>query len=766
MTQVGDQVVASSENTTADLSKVTLPVDGMTCAGCARSIEQKLQRVDGVCDPVVNLAGKSVTVQYDADKTSVDTVSQLITGLGFEIRDPTADDDQDAGSATSVSPQAAKEFRIMMLGVALTVPLFVLSMGRDFGLWGPWANANWVNVLMLALAAPVQFYVGQAFYRGAYRALVNRLANMDVLVAMSTSVAFGYSVVVLIALLRGSTALGHHVYFETSATIITLVQVGHWIESLATERTQGAMKALMRMQPKTARLIKGLETADVPISEVAVNDLVVVRPGEQVPVDGVVFSGQSSVDESMLTGESMPVFKQERDRVVGGTINHDGMLTVRTTGVGKDAVLAQVIRQVTEAQATKAPIQRLADQISGVFVPVVATVALLAFACWTIFVGDPVQGMLRLVAVLIIACPCAMGLATPLAVTVAMGRGAQLGILFRSSRAIEQAGKVGCVVFDKTGTITEGNPSVTDVVAVSQADQQSLLRLAATLQQASTHPIAQAICRDATENHALTIGPAPEQFVNSPGLGVAGLVDGVQVRLGRKAFVCQADEVASALDQSAERLESEAKTVVWISVAGELQGLIAVSDRVKSNAAEAIAALKQAGMEVQMLTGDQPITARSVGGQVGIATCHASLLPEDKTRIVQELSQRFGSVAFVGDGVNDAPALAVADVGIAIGTGTDVAVDAAEVTLLAGDLTAVQRAIDLSKATIRNIKQNLFWAFAYNLLLIPIAAGVLAGVSQAPIWLRELHPISAAFAMVASDLVIVANAMRLRRVLR
>lgn len=763
---MGDPLATSSANNGTEFSKVTLPVDGMTCAGCARSIEQKLQRLDGVRDPVVNLAGKSVTLEYDADKTGVETVSGLITGLGFEIRDQADEGQHDAGSAPADSEHAAKEFRIMMFGVALTVPLFVLSMGRDFGIWGQWAHASWVNVVMLALAAPVQFYVGRTFYRGVYRALTNRLANMDVLVAMSTTVAFTYSVVVLIALLRGSTALGHHVYFETSATIITLVQVGHWIESLATERTQGAMKALLRMQPKTARLIKGLETTDVPISQVAVDDLVVVRPGEQVPVDGVVFSGQSSVDESMLTGESMPVFKQERDRVVGGTINHDGMLTVRTTSVGKDAVLAQVIRQVTEAQATKAPIQRLADQISGIFVPVVVVIALLALLCWTFFVGDPVQGMLRLVAVLIIACPCAMGLATPLAVTVAMGRGAQLGILFRSSRAIEQAGQVGCVVFDKTGTITEGNPSVTDVVVSPPLYEQRLLQLAATLQQASTHPIAQAICNEATDNQGVPLGAVPDEFVNSPGLGVSGGIDDVHVRLGRKGFVCQSEAVASPLDEAAERLESEAKTVVWIAIEDQLQGLIAVSDRVKPNAAEAIAALKKGGIEVQMLTGDQPVTARCVGEQVGIETCHASLLPEDKTRIVKELSQQFGSVAFVGDGVNDAPALAIADVGIAIGTGTDVAMDAAEVTLLGGDLSGVRRAIELSKATIRNIKQNLFWAFAYNLLLIPIAAGVLAGVAQAPIWLRELHPISAAFAMVASDLVIVANALRLRNVLR
>ena len=467
--------------------KAEFTVSGMSCAGCARSIETALLRNPSVCDAVVNLSGGNVVVTYDSSRTGRDDLADVIRETGFGVEDSLET------AARSNQQRASRDKFSMLVGLALSLPLFVLSMGRDFGLWGPWAAANWVNYLMFALAAPVQFYVGRDFYSGAVRSLRSGFANMDVLVSMSTSIAFAYSTLVMVALSRGSSILGGHVYFETSATIITLVMVGHWLETQAKAKTGDAIASLLSLQSRTARVIRGGEDAEIPIEQVVVGDQVLVRAGEKIPLDGSVIAGHSVVDESMITGESLPVEKTTGSEVIGATTNLEGMLTIRVRHVGTDSALARIVKQVSDAQATKAPIQHLADRISGVFVPVVVAVALLAFCIWFFFVGDPLQAMLRMIAVLIISCPCAMGLATPLAVTVGMGRGAENGILFKSSESIQRIGTINHFIFDKTGTLTRGKQVVTEVVPWSGMTAQQLIRVAGSVERGSRHPIALAI---------------------------------------------------------------------------------------------------------------------------------------------------------------------------------------------------------------------------------------------------------------------------------
>jgi Cu+-exporting ATPase len=728
----------------------------MTCGNCAQSIERSLTRQPAVDSAVVNFAGGNVVVTYDPERTDRDRLADVIRQTGFQVEASEAD------VITQDQRQADRDTFVMLLGVALTLPLFVISMGRDFGVWGPWSHATWVNYLMLALATPVQFYVGRDFYLGAFRSLRNRLANMDVLVAMSTTVAYGFSVAVMVLLARGSGVLGGHVYFETSATIITLVMVGHWIESRAKTRTNGAISALLNLQSKSARVSRGGKEFDVRIEEVVIGDHVMIRPGEKVPVDGVVVAGRSAVDESMLTGESMPVEKTIGSDVIGATMNCEGMLTVEAQHLGNESALARIVKQVGEAQATKAPIQRLADQISAVFVPIVVCVAIAAFCIWFFVVGDTVQAILRMISVLIISCPCAMGLATPLAVTVGMGRGAENGILFKSSEAIQRIGRVEHIVLDKTGTITRGEQVVTDTVPRAGISESQLIAIAGSVERASEHPIATAILAEADRVGVDLL--SPEEVRSVPGQGVIGLVSGDSVRIGSRRFVSDGSETDQILVARARELQGQAKTVMWVSREGEMLGLIAVADSLKPESCEAVAAFRRRGINVSMLTGDNEPTAIAVAKQVGIEEVMADVLPGDKAKRVKELQSRGEFVAMVGDGINDGPALAQSDVGIAIGSGNDVAIEAADVTLLGGDLRGVSRAIQLSQATMRNIKQNLFWAFAYNVALIPIAAGVLAGFESVPLWLRELHPITAALAMVGSDLVIVTNALRLRQV--
>jgi Cu+-exporting ATPase len=738
---------------TVDSQTTQFSVGGMDCAGCARSIERGLARQTAVQSATVSFADSQVRIAYDPTGIDREQLADVIRQTGFQVLE---EDDQ----ANADDQRLSRETVRLWVAVALTVPLFALSMGRDFGIWGQWAHADWVNLLMFGLATPVQFFVGWEFYIRGYRSLRNRFANMDVLVSMSTTVAYSFSVVVMILLWLGNTRLGEHVYFETSATIITLIMVGHWIESRAKARTNGAIESLLNLQAKTARVVRDGQEQQIPIEHVRAGDRVIVLPGERIPVDGKIREGSTSIDESMITGESMPVEKSVDDEVIGATINGDGMLSIEAQHLGADSTLARITRQVAEAQATKAPIQRLADQISAVFVPIVVLISMLAFCVWFFAFGDLTEALLRMIAVLIISCPCAMGLATPLAVTVGMGRGAENGIMFKNSEAMQRVRGVNHVVLDKTGTITEGKLAVTDVVPTEKVDSAELLVTAASIERGSEHPIAKAIVEEAGKRQ-LTLDD-PTEVTSTSGLGVTGRLGAKPVRVGNQRFI-NADAVGERVEATALNLQSEAKTVIWVQADDRLLGLIAVSDSIKPDSQTIISALHADGIGVSMLTGDNASTAAAVAREVGIDEVFSEVMPGEKATQVKRLQADGRVVAMVGDGINDAPALATADVGIAIGTGTDVAIEAADVTLLGGDLRGITRALKLSKATMRNIKQNLFWAFAYNIALIPIAAGVLAGFDSVPHFLQKLHPISAAFAMVASDLVIVGNALRLRR---
>jgi Cu+-exporting ATPase len=742
---------------------IELPVTGMTCAGCARSIETTLTAQAGVIDSVVSLPGNSVLITYDADRLKRESLVEMIRGIGFDVPEAAAGQTVAEAAQAAELRSARRQALLLSLSLLLTLPLFTLSMGRDFGVWGDWAHAGWVNLLMFALATPVQFLCGWEFYRGAYHALRRRMANMDVLVALSTTTAYLFSVAVLIAWATGSQSLGAHVYFETSATIITLILLGRLIEAKAQARTGAAIEKLLGLQPRSARVRRHERELDLNIDQVVVGDEVIVRPGERIPTDGTVVSGHSTVDESMITGESMPVEKRAGMSVVGATINGEGMLTIRAENLGSESALAQIVRQVERAQATKAPIQALADRISGVFVPIVVLVAISALAVWAIALGQPLQGLLRMIAVLIISCPCAMGLATPLAVTVGMGRGGEHGILFKSSESLQRLGEVTHLVLDKTGTITRGKLDVTDVQPVAGIHRDELLRYAAAVERGSEHPVATAIVNAATAA-SVDLEYATD-FQATPGQGVQGTVDGKRVLIGNRRWLDQRSlAISPELRQRFVELGTQAKSMVWVVVDDSVIGLLAVSDTIKPSSAAAISELKSRGLKVSMITGDNANTAAVIAQQVGIDHVMADTLPTGKSRQIEDLQSRGDVVAMVGDGINDAPALARADIGIAIGTGTDVAIESADVTILSGELSAVSRAMNLSSATMRNVRQNLFWAFAYNVLLIPVAAGVLAGFSALPLMLRELHPMMAALAMVLSDLVIVANALRLRNV--
>ena len=743
-------------------AKAELPITGMTCANCAQTIERTLNRLDGVVSASANFANERASVEYLPGVVSLAAIQQAIRDVGYDViavgEGESAEDVERAARQAEIRDQTRK----FWVGVAFTLPLFLLSMGRDFGLLGAWAHQPWVGWLFLALATPVQFYVGSDYYVGAFKSLRARSANMDVLVAMGSSVAYFYSLAVLVF-----PGLEGHVYFETSAMIITLIKLGKVLEARAKGRTSEAIKKLMGLRPKTARVIRDGAEVDVPVESVLLGDIVVVRPGERLPVDGVVIDGHSAVDESMLTGESLPVDKRPGDEVVGGTINKEGLLKFEATRVGAQTALAQIIRLVEEAQGSKAPIQRLADRVSAVFVPAVIIVAVGTFLFWFLIAGAGfTQSMIYMVSVLVIACPCALGLATPTAIMVGTGKGAEHGILFKNSEALERAHELTTVVLDKTGTITEGEPSVTDVVAgegpqVARVAEvpagQSVLQLAASAEKGSEHPLGKSIVRAAQEA-GLVLGE-PQGFEAVAGQGIVATVEGQAVLVGSRRLLESRGVALNGLDELLVQLEAEAKTAMLVAADGQAVGVLAVADTVKEGSAKAIAQMQDLGLEVVMLTGDNQRTAEAIGQQVGVGRVVAEVLPGDKADQVRALQEDGGVVGMVGDGINDAPALAQADVGIAIGTGTDVAMAAADVTLMSGDLHGVPQAIALSRATMRTIKQNLFWAFFYNVLLIPLAAGVFY-----PSLGIRLHPVLAAAAMAFSSIFVVSNSLRLRRV--
>ncbi len=743
-----------------------LPIRRLSDANDAQRLEKALARLDGVQSAVVSFTAEKATVRYIPTLLSQGDIRAAVAAAGFEA--VVVEGDAEDAERLAREKEVAHQRHLLTVGLAFTVPLFLLSMARDFGLLPEFlldrTHAGmagmaaepywWFNWLLFALATPVQFYVGWQYYVGAYKALRNGAANMDVLIAMGSSAAYLYSLPVLFGWLSG------HVYFETAAVIITLIIVGKFLEARAKGQTSEAIKKLMGLRPKTARLVRDGAEVDVPIEQVRVGDVVVVRPGEQVPVDGLVVDGRSTVDESMLTGEPIPVEKRPGLPVVGGTLNKQGAFQFEATKVGKDTALAQIIRLVEEAQGSKAPIQKLADQVSGVFVPVVIAIALGTALVWYLVTGDFTAALIHMVAVLVIACPCALGLATPTAIMVGTGRGAENGLLFKSAEALQRAGALQTVVLDKTGTLTRGRPTVTDIVAAAGGPSaEELLVLAASAERVSEHPLGEAVVAAATER-GLALQPVAA-FNALAGQGLSAHVGAAgaqrEVLIGNRRLMEGRGLAVDGLGADVDRLQGEAKTPMLVAVDGRLAGLIAVADALKDGSAEAVGELKALGLEVIMLTGDNRRTAEAIGQAAGVDRVIAEVLPGEKAAVIKDLQSQVGPdgrhrvLAMVGDGVNDAPALAQADVGLAIGTGTDVAMAAAAVTLMSGDLRGVPRAIRLSKRVMRTIKENLFWAFFYNVILIPAAA------------LGFLVPWLAAGAMAFSSIFVVSNSLRLRR---
>ena len=747
-------------------AKIQLAITGMMCANCVRTVERTLnKKTPGVVTANVNFATETAMIEYFSYQVTPVDIIAAIKRMGYGVVQPTTNNTQTDVEQAARTAEVREQTRKFWLGIVFTLPLFMLSMSRDFALLGEWAHAAWVNWLMLVMTLPVQFYVGWDYYVGSWKSLKNGTANMDVLVAMGTSVAFFYSLTVLL-----NPALGEHVYFETAAVIITLIKLGKLLEARAKKQTSAAIKKLMGLQPKTAKVIRDGVENDIAIESVVVSDVLMVRPGEKIPVDGKVIEGQSRVDESMLTGESLPVHKQAGDTVIGATLNKQGWLKVETTKVGAETALAQIIHLVQLAQGSKAPIQRLADQVASIFVPTIIIIAILTMLVWWLGVGtDFTTGMMRMVAVLVIACPCALGLATPTAIMVATGKGAEQGILFKNSQALEQAHKLKVIVLDKTGTITTGQPTVTDIIIESgELNEDEILYLAASAERGSEHPLGEAIVQFAHQK-GLSLAE-PQQFEAITGQGILATVAGRKVVLGNQKLL---DAQISPnpptgdthLTTHKKRLQAEAKTVVWVIIDNQAIGLIAIADTVKPGAKEAIAEMHRLGLQVILLTGDNQTTAEAIAKTVKIDHILAEVLPKGKSYEIKKLQQEYpGLIAMVGDGINDAPALAQADVGIAIGTGTDIAIETADITLIRGDLRSVSQAITLSKATMRTIKQNLFWAFGYNILLVPVAMGILYPFTNLPMIIRALHPALAAGAMAFSSVSVVMNSLRLRKV--
>ncbi len=743
----------------ARAEKATLPVQGMSCASCVNKVQTALSQVPGVIRTDVNFATEKATVEYIPGQVTVKDLARAAEAIGYKILEV------EEGGVVDTEKQAREaEFRRLkekfIVGVGLVIPLFILVYWDKLGLSNLWSMSKQSNFLIqLLLQTPVQFWVGSQFYRGAWAAAKHKTSDMNTLIAVGTSAAYIYSVLATffpgIFAVKGLSA---EVYFDTAGAIIVLIILGRLLEARAKGQTSEAIKKLIGLQAKTAMVVRdGLEV-EIPVEEVRIDDTVIVRPGEKIPVDGVILEGYSAVDESMVTGESIPVEKKIGDEVIGATINKTGTFRFTATKVGKDTMLAQIIKLVEEAQGSKPPIARLADIISSYFVPAVMGIGVLTFVIWYFFGPTPAltYAVLNFVAVMIIACPCALGLATPTSIMVGTGKGAENGVLIRSGEALETAHKLNAIVLDKTGTITKGEPSVTDIVAANGYGAEEVLRLAASAEKGSEHPLGEAIVIKAKETQLEL--ETPTDFNAIPGHGIEASISKNRVLLGNIKLMKDRRIPINEMEQKAEALSGEGKTPMFAAVDGKLAGIIAVADTLKENSKSAIASLHHLGLEVVMLTGDNRRTAEAIAGEIGIDRVLAEVLPEQKTNEVKKLQDEGKKVAMVGDGINDAPALAQADVGLAIGTGTDVAMESADITLISGDLRGVVTSIALSKATIRNIKQNLFWAFAYNTILIPVAAGVLF-----PIFGILLNPIFAAAAMGLSSVTVVTNALRLRR---
>jgi Cu+-exporting ATPase len=745
--------------------KVVLPIQGMTCASCVKKVEKALSSAKGVVQAGVNLATERASVEYIPEEVSIRELKKVVEEAGYQVLEVKVGDPTLREEDIVEKERLARERELSRLkwkfitGAILLAPILILMYGASlFEHWiGFSKGTNFF--LQFLLATPVQFWAGWQFYVGFWKAAKHKTSDMNTLITVGTSAAYLYSLIVTfgphLIMVKG---LMMDVYFDTSAAIIVLILFGRFLEARAKGKTSEAVKKLIGLQPKTARVVRDGNEVDVPIEEVTLGDVVVVRPGEKIPVDGIVKEGHSSVDESMVTGESLPVEKKVGDMAIGATINKTGTFRFEATQVGKDTVLAQIVRLVQEAQGSKPPIARMVDVIASYFVPVVISIAIITFIVWFFFGPHPAltYAFLNFVAVLIIACPCALGLATPTSIMVGTGKGAENGILIRGAEALETAHQLDTIVLDKTGTLTKGKPSVTDIIGSEKFTQRDVLALAASAERGSEHPLGEAIIGRAEEEGLGLL--ESEGFQAIAGHGIEATIDSKRILLGNPRLMEERRIILNGLSDKAERLSKEGKTAMFLAVGEEAAGIIAVADTLKENSKRAMEVLHQMGLEVVMLTGDNQRTAKAIADQIGVDRVLAEVLPEMKAEEVKRLQAQGRKVGMVGDGINDAPALAQADVGIAIGTGTDVAMESSDITLIGGDLKGVVTAIALSKATIQNIKQNLFWAFAYNTILIPVAAGALF-----PFFGILLNPIFAAGAMAFSSVTVVSNALRLRR---
>ena len=746
------------------MNNLSLKLKGMSCASCANNIEQAILAVGGVIDCHVNFGAEQVTINYEPKQTNLAKIQAAIVDAGYSSFQLETEGEDTAEAAIKL---AAERELILKLttGIVMSIILFFGSLPMMTGLHLPFVPKFFHNPwFQLVLTTPVEFWCGGSFFRNAWKSLKRRTATMDTLIALGTGTAYFYSL--FVTLFPGmfiSQGLEIHVYYEVAAMVVTLILLGRFFEHRAKGQTSEAIHKLMGMQAKIARVIRDDLEMDIPINKVIVNDLILVRPGEKIPVDGEVIDGNSTVDEAMVTGESVPVKKQPGDEVIGSTINKTGSFKFKATRVGKDTFLAQIVKLVQEAQGSKAPIQRLADQVTGWFVPAVIVIAILTFIIWFSITANFTLAMMTMVGVLIIACPCALGLATPTSVMVGTGKGAENGILIKSAESLELAHKINIIVVDKTGTLTQGKPIVTDFITIkgtANGNELQLLKLAASVEHKSEHPLAEAVVKY-TINQAVSLADV-KNFAAIVGSGVQGIVYDQLVQVGTQRWFTELGIDTDVLEPHQTIWENEGKTVIWLALNGKSEAIMAITDALKPSSLIAVKALQKLGLEVVMLTGDNQKTAQTIANQVGITQVFAQVRPDQKAAMIKSLQQKkvgnkFKIVAMVGDGINDAPALAQADVGIAIGTGTDVAIAASDITLISGDLQAIVTAIQLSRATINNIRQNLFFAFIYNIIGIPIAAGILY-----PFFGLLLNPIIAGAAMAFSSVSVVSNALRLR----
>jgi len=746
------------------MNNLSLKLKGMSCASCANNIEQAILAVAGVIDCHVNFGAEQVTINYEPKQTNLAKIQAAIVDAGYSSFQLETEGEDTAEAAIKL---AAERELILKLttGIVMSIILFFGSLPMMTGLHLPFVPKFFHNPwFQLVLTTPVEFWCGGSFFRNAWKSLKRRTATMDTLIALGTGTAYFYSL--FVTLFPGmfiSQGLEIHVYYEVAAMVVTLILLGRFFEHRAKGQTSEAIHKLMGMQAKIARVIRDDLEMDIPINKVIVNDLILVRPGEKIPVDGEVIDGNSTVDEAMVTGESVPVKKQPGDEVIGSTINKTGSFKFKATRVGKDTFLAQIVKLVQEAQGSKAPIQRLADQVTGWFVPAVIVIAILTFIIWFSITGNFTLAMMTMVGVLIIACPCALGLATPTSVMVGTGKGAENGILIKSAESLELAHKINIIVVDKTGTLTQGKPTVTDFITIkgtANGNELQLLKLAASVEHKSEHPLAEAVVKY-TINQAVSLADV-KNFAAIVGSGVQGIVYDQLVQVGTQRWFTELGIDTDVLEPHQTIWENEGKTVIWLALNGKSEAIMAITDALKPSSLIAVKALQKLGLEVVMLTGDNQKTAQTIANQVGITQVFAQVRPDQKAAMIKSLQQKkvgnkFKIVAMVGDGINDAPALAQADVGIAMGTGTDVAIAASDITLISGDLQAIVTAIQLSRATINNIRQNLFFAFIYNIIGIPIAAGILY-----PFFGLLLNPIIAGAAMAFSSVSVVSNALRLR----